>query len=357
MSEIVLRETDRVRPAATGLELAPDLTEQEWADLCRTVGQAGRAVMWWVGDLAMAGADRWGRKYNDIEEFLGMSNDTIRDAVWVARTFDLSRRRDKLPWSHHRDVASLGPFEADTLLINAEDDGWNRKKLRSAIREQRRQQRLPGRDAVATPDLPNRRYSVIYADPPWEYDDPRLAGQGSPEEHYPTMLTEKIAALPISAMAGEKAVLYLWATAPMLPAALSVMRSWGASYKTCLVWDKTVVATGYWLRNRHELLLIGTWGDHPPPNPVSLSDSVVTVKKSQRHSEKPLQIRQIIDSYHPDADKIELFSRAPRPPIGWDIWGLEAGQAAGLPQQIELEAAIADVSIWPPAWPKLAIWR
>ena len=78
------------------------------------------------------------------------------------------------------------------------------------------------------------------------------------ENHYPTMTLADICALPVAALAHDDAVLFLWATAPMLPHALAVMSAWGFDYRSHAIWQKDRIGTGYWFRNAHELLLVGT---------------------------------------------------------------------------------------------------
>ena len=85
------------------------------------------------------------------------------------------------------------------------------------------------------------------------------------DNHYPTMTLAKIKAIePPSA---KDCALFLWATVPMLPDALDTMAAWGFKYKSHWVWIKQKDGTGYWSRNRHELLLIGTRGSIPAPSP------------------------------------------------------------------------------------------
>lgn len=101
-----------------------------------------------------------------------------------------------------------------------------------------------------------KQYGLIYADPPWRYD------QATPsrriENHYPTMATEEICALPVPA--AKDAVLYLWATTAKLEDAFAVMKAWGFAYKSSMVWDKMKEGMGYWFRGQHEFLLVGVRG-------------------------------------------------------------------------------------------------
>ncbi len=115
--------------------------------------------------------------------------------------------------------------------------------------------------------LPDKRYGVIYADPEWRFEPySRESGMDrAADNHYPTSETSDIVLRPVGDIADKDCVLFLWATAPMLPAALRVMAGWGFAYKSQLIWNKDRTGTGYWFRNKHELLLVGTRGDVPAP--------------------------------------------------------------------------------------------
>jgi N6-adenosine-specific RNA methylase IME4 len=117
--------------------------------------------------------------------------------------------------------------------------------------------------------LPDQRYGVILADPPWRFEPySRITGMDrAADNHYPTSAFEEIKALAVGSIAAPDCVLFLWATVPMQPQAHEVMAAWGFAYKSNLVWVKDRVGTGYWSRNKHELLLIGTRGRVPAPAP------------------------------------------------------------------------------------------
>lgn len=89
-------------------------------------------------------------------------------------------------------------------------------------------------------NLPDKKYAVIYADPPWSY---RQCGtgpksRGNAAQHYNTMTTDDICALPVKNLAGGS-VCFMWATFPQIADALRVMEAWGFEYKTCaFVWIK-----------------------------------------------------------------------------------------------------------------------
>ena len=162
-----------------------------------------------------------------------------------------------------------------------------------------------------------KKYQVIYADPPWRYDFSK-DNADKIEKHYPTMDIEDIKGLKIPS--DDNAVLYLWATAPKLLEALSVMKAWGFKYKTQAVWDKTWIGMGYWFRGQHEILLVGVKGKFSPPISDNRVSSVYVEKKS-KHSKKPEYFRIMIENSFKDFDKLELFCRYPKE--GWDVWGNE----------------------------------
>jgi N6-adenosine-specific RNA methylase IME4 len=115
--------------------------------------------------------------------------------------------------------------------------------------------------------LPDKRYGVILADTEWRFEPySRETGMDrSPDNHYPTSSTEIVAARPVAQIAADDRALFLWATAPMLPQALKVMEAWAFDYKSHLIAVKPRIGTGYWFRNEHELLLLGTKGNVPAP--------------------------------------------------------------------------------------------
>ncbi len=171
-----------------------------------------------------------------------------------------------------------------------------------------------------------KQYNVILADPPWRFEPySRDTGMDrAADNHYPTMDLPAIGALDVPA--AKDCVLFLWATIPMLPAALHVMASWGFSYKSQFVWVKDKIGTGYWVRERHELLLIGTRGTIPAPAPGEQYDSVITAPRG-RHSEKPARVFEMIEEMYPALPRLEMFSRAGSSgvgPVGWDLWGNES---------------------------------
>jgi N6-adenosine-specific RNA methylase IME4 len=175
------------------------------------------------------------------------------------------------------------------------------------------------------PLLPSGTYRVLLADPPWHYDD-LVAPNRAIERFYPTMAADEIAKYEdhqgrrVADLAADDAVLFLWATNPKLAEAITVLEGWGFSYRTNLVWVKDRIGMGYYVRQRHELLLIGRRGDIPLPEQADRPDSVVEAPRG-RHSEKPGVVYALIERMYPLGPRVELFQRSPR--SGWDGWGNE----------------------------------
>ena len=186
------------------------------------------------------------------------------------------------------------------------------------------------RDEVAqkTADLPDGKYVVIYADPPWSYNDKQSGSisesYDAAEKHYPVMSLSELKALPINELAADNSVLFLWSTAPLIEDALDLCRAWGFKYKAQFIWDKVQHNMGHYNSVRHELLLICTKGSCTPQN-VKLYDSVQVIEKTKEHSRKPDLFRDIIDDLYPNGNRIELFARGDVPD-GWNAWGNEAGK-------------------------------
>ena len=176
-----------------------------------------------------------------------------------------------------------------------------------------------GSGARPSPPLPAGTFSVLYADPPWQYEF-GASSDRAVERHYPTLTIEQIRALPVPTIAAPDAILFLWATSPKLAESLAVMEAWGFSYRSSMVWVKGGLGMGYYARINHEFLLIGRKGAHPAPQEGLRPGSVITQPKG-RHSEKPIRFYELIEQMYPEAQKVELFARQQRD--GWTAWGNE----------------------------------
>jgi len=168
-------------------------------------------------------------------------------------------------------------------------------------------------------ELPKGKYQVIYADPPWLYNQEQHSKEKQDTvlaTHYPSMPTEEICNLPINDLGLDNSVLFLWTTSPKLFEAKQVIDAWGYEYKASMIWDKVKHNVGYYVSVRHEILLICTKGSCLPDNP-KLHDSVITEERTE-HSKKPDKFYEIIEDIY-KGSKIELFARKKRD--GLDSWG------------------------------------
>lgn len=170
-----------------------------------------------------------------------------------------------------------------------------------------------------------KKYNIIYADPPWSYQAWSSKGKRrSAESHYPTMNIEDIKALPVSQLAAKDCILFLWITFPMLQEAWCVMEAWGFTYKTvAFVWVKQCrksenlfLGMGYWTRSNAEICLLATKGS---PKRVSKNVKQIIFSHLEEHSKKPDIARDRIVALAGDLPRIELFARQKSP--GWDVWG------------------------------------
>jgi len=142
------------------------------------------------------------------------------------------------------------PRRALALIIQRKDDNpfYSRRDAREDVERLRfdaKQERLA---ALRTPGVsdaaPLADFPVIYADPPWRYEDSTTSPNRFIENQYPTMDLDEICAMPVASWAATDAILFLWATSPKLEEALQVMRAWGYEYRTNLVWIKDKIGMG-----------------------------------------------------------------------------------------------------------------
>ncbi len=193
-----------------------------------------------------------------------------------------------------------------------------RKVVKKAVRK-RKEEELGAKQRA----LPTKKYGVIVADPAWKFKFwSANMPMSSPDDHYGTTELEKIKQLDVSSIAARECVLFLWTTVPMYQQALEVITAWGFAYVSQFVWVKDKAGTGYWNRNKHEVLLVCTRGAIPAPAPGTQIASVIEAKVG-KHSEKPAKAMEMIEKYFPSLPKVELFCRG-KPRKGWDGWGSEA---------------------------------
>jgi N6-adenosine-specific RNA methylase IME4 len=187
------------------------------------------------------------------------------------------------------------------------------------------------------PDLPEKKYDIIYADPPWDYggklqfdkssksadkiDLNRNIFISSANFKYPTVKTKDLKKIPVQEIAKDDCLLFMWVTNPHLAQGIELGQAWGFDYKTvAFVWDKMVHNPGQYTLSYCELCLVFKKGRIPRPRGARNIKQLVRVPRAE-HSEKPLQVLENIEKMFPTQDKIELFAR--NKPISWDVWGLD----------------------------------
>jgi N6-adenosine-specific RNA methylase IME4 len=210
-----------------------------------------------------------------------------------------------------QDVAKLTDDEIEKVKTGVTTAS---QLLRRVRRETKMQEISEGNRPLDTQD---KKYSVVLADPPWRYDF-SFSDSRAIEEHYPTMEIEDIMALPVHAILSDNAIIFLWCPPAFTKKAIAVVEAWGFEYRTNMVWIKPSIGAGQWVRQRHELLLIGRRGEIPTPEGSDRPDSVIEADR-QGHSVKPECVYDIIEKMYPELDRVELFARNKRD--GWDSWG------------------------------------
>jgi N6-adenosine-specific RNA methylase IME4 len=177
-------------------------------------------------------------------------------------------------------------------------------------------------------ERPYGGFRAIYADPPWSFTNYSPKGHAKgPHAQYRCADLADLKALPVEPLAAQDAALFMWATFPMLPEALELIRAWGFAYKTGGPWakrsstgNKWAFGTGYIFRSAAELLLVGTRGK---PTWLSKSERNLWVAPIREHSRKPDCVREMIERLAP-GPRLELFARESVP--GWVGWGDEVGK-------------------------------
>jgi N6-adenosine-specific RNA methylase IME4 len=164
-----------------------------------------------------------------------------------------------------------------------------------------------------------KHYGAILSDPPWRFQTWSEKGKGrSADRHYKTMTTQDIANMPVAQLAKKDAVLFLWATWPMLNDAMYVIQKWGFVYKTCaFAWTKIAkpydakniwTGTGYWTRANTEVCLLATRGK---PRRQNRNIPQVILEPRREHSRKPDCVRPRIERLV-KGPYLELFARSER---------------------------------------------
>ncbi|WP_019647223.1 MT-A70 family methyltransferase [Novispirillum itersonii] len=178
----------------------------------------------------------------------------------------------------------------------------------------------------------NKRYSTILADPPWRFEN--RTGKMAPEHRrlarYGTMSIEEICSLPVSDIADTTSHLYMWVPNALLPEGLQVLKAWGFTYKTNIVWHKLRKdggsdgrGVGFYFRNVTELILFGVRGKNARTLAPARSQVNYIGTRKREHSRKPDEQYELIQECSP-GPYLEMFARGVR--AGWDVWGNQADE-------------------------------
>lgn len=187
------------------------------------------------------------------------------------------------------------------------------------------------------PDLPDKKYQIIYADPPWDYGGKMQYDKSSIKSHnidwekeifisaanfkYPTVKTSDLKKIPIQQICADDCLLFMWVTNPHLAQGIELASAWGFEYKTvAFIWDKMNHNPGQYTLSNCELCLVFKRGRIPQPRGARNIQQLVRSPRGA-HSVKPKEIRDNIAKMFPSQAKIELFAR--QVCDGWDAWGLD----------------------------------
>ena len=186
------------------------------------------------------------------------------------------------------------------------------------------------------PDLPNKQFDIIYADPPWDYNGKMQFDNSGKAENfhiskkifissatfkYPTLKVKEMMKIPIIEIAKDDCLLFMWATNPHLQQAIVLGAAWGFQYRTvAFIWDKMSHNPGQYTMSNCELCLVFKRGRIPSPRGARNIQQLIRSPR-KNHSEKPTEVIKAIEKMFPTQARIELFAR--RKPKGWFVWGLD----------------------------------
>ncbi len=191
------------------------------------------------------------------------------------------------------------------------------------------------------PSLPEKKYQIIYADPPWDYGGKMQYDKSSIKTEnidfkknifissaafkYPTLKIKELKNLNISSIAADDCLLFMWTTGPQLANSIELGEAWGFEYKTvAFVWDKMMHNPGRYTLSQTEFCLVFKKGKIPSPRGARNIRQLLSIPRGE-HSAKPEAVIEGITKMFPYQEKIELFAR--KNYFGWDNWGLEIPDA------------------------------
>lgn len=219
------------------------------------------------------------------------------------------------------------PHEQDEILVKGVARVKRDQHKKEVVDLKRAEAQKLGENNVAALATLRGKYSVIYADPPWDYGGNNKGSFCDPSVHYPLMSTTEIMALPVKDCLMEDAALYLWVPSCLLKDGIAVLEAWGFNYVSSMVWckNRAVMSLGP-TKTAHEMLLIGRRGTTLHETKARLNSWISA--KATTHSKKPAIFATMLDALYPDLPKLEMFARAPRGK-DWSVFGNQVVKKGG----------------------------
>lgn len=317
-----LSKAERLLAEASSVDDVPDLAKLiDYAEAARTYAERTRlgtksinhcSKIKILAEVKMAEIVERGRAANQIAQ-QGRPTKTLD----LPTLNDLGIKRPQLSEANKiRSHFAPGGVEAAFASANDADRELPRAELLRQARRKAVVEKYEERKAAAVENL-DGTFDVVYADPPWRYDNTGV--RGAVVEQYPTMATDDICTIKVPA--AKAASLFLWVTNPLLEDGLRVLSAWGFRYVTNLVWVKNVpTGAPFYVNGKHELLLLGVRGKgNVPTGEKPLS--VVAADRTE-HSRKPDEFYALIERMYPGLRYLEMFQRRQRD--GWTGWGNDA---------------------------------
>ena len=204
------------------------------------------------------------------------------------------------------------------------------------------------------PKLPNKKFDIIYADPPWDYNGKLQFDKSSKDAEsidlckkifissatfkYPTLKKSELMKLPVQEIAKDDCLLFMWTSNPHLTQAIELGKAWEFEYRTvAFVWDKMNHNPGQYTLSNCELCLVFKRGKIPTPRGARNIQQLVR-RSRNGHSEKPLEVMKAIEKMFPSQERIELFAR--KKMDSWDAWGLEVIEKSNENKNLKLKEVL-----------------